>query len=70
MESNELLMICAVAFLMVFVILTFLALTMRLIILVFPEKVAQTEAAMVAAVTAAVQSIFPGTKVTKIEEQK
>lgn len=70
MESNGLIQICVIAFLMVFVILSVLAAAMRLIIVIFPEKAAATDAAMVAAVTAAVQTVFPGTKVTTIEEQK
>lgn len=70
MSSPELLFICAVAFLMVFIILALLALSMRIIILVFPEKKAKIDAAMIAAVTAAVQTIMPGTKVTKVEEEK
>ena len=55
---------------MVFVILAVLALVMRLIIVIFPEKLAETDAATIAALTAAVQTVFPGTKVTTIEEQK
>ena len=70
MGSIELLHICGIAFLMVFVILAVLAAVMRLIIVIFPEKLAGTDAATIAAVSAAVQSVFPGTKVTKIEEQK
>ena len=70
MLNNDLLLICGVAFLVVFIILTLLALSMRIIILVFPEKRAKIEAAMIAAVTAAVQTIMPGTKVTKVEEEK
>jgi hypothetical protein len=70
MESTGLLQICAIAFLMVFAILTILALVMRLIIVIFPEKAVATDAAMIAAVTAAVQTVLPGTKVTTIEERK
>lgn len=70
MQSTELLLICGVAFLMVFIILALLALSMRIIILVFPEKKVKIDASMIAAVTAAVQTIFPGTKVTKVEEEK
>lgn len=69
MLTNDLLLICGVAFLMVFIILALLALSMRIIILVFPEKKVKIEAAMIAAVTAAVQTIMPGTKVTKLEEE-
>lgn len=69
MESTELLFICGVSFLMVFLILILLALTMRLIILLFPEKKAETDAAIVAALTATMQNLFPGTNITKIEEK-
>jgi len=70
MESTGLLQICVIAFLMVFTILAVLAGVMRLIIVIFPEKAAATDAAVIAALTAAVQTVFPGTKVTKIEERK
>jgi hypothetical protein len=70
MQSAELVVICGVAFLMVFVILLLLAVIMRLIILVFPEKAALSDAAMIAAISAAVQTVFPGTKLTKVEERK
>ena len=70
MVSNELFLICCVAFLMVFAILAFLALVMRLIILAFPEKAAETNGAMIAALTSTLQTIFPQTKITKIEEEK
>ena len=70
MEATELYLICGVAFLIVFLILAILALLMRIIILIFPEKVAELDAAMIGAVTAAVQTLFPGTKITKIEGQK
>ena len=70
MGPNELLHICGIAFLMVFVILAVLAVVMRLIIVIFPEKLAGTDAATIAAVTAAVQTVFPGTKITTIKEQK
>ncbi len=69
MQSIELLLICGVAFLMVFIILALLAFSMRIIILVFPEKKVKIDAAMIAAVTAAVQTLMPGTKVTKVEEE-
>jgi len=69
MPSTDLIFICVVAFFMVFIILALLALSMRIIILVFPEKKAKIDAAMIAAVTAAVQTIIPGTKVTKVEEE-
>ena len=70
MQSVELVVICGVAFLMVFIILMLLAVIMRLIILVFPEKAAESDAALIAAISAAVQTVFPGTKLTNVEERK
>ena len=70
MHSNELLMICISAFAAVFVLLAILALLMRLIIVVFPEKKGVGDAAVVAAVTTVMQTLYPGTKVTKVEEIK
>ena len=70
MEANELYLICGIAFLIVFLILAFLALLMRIIMLIFPEKRVGVDAAMIVAVTSAVQSLFPGTKITKIKGQK
>jgi hypothetical protein len=69
MEANDLYLICGIAFLTVFVILAILALLMRLILLIFPEKRTEVDAAMIAAVTTAVQNLFPGTKISKIEGQ-
>ncbi|NOR13811.1 MAG: hypothetical protein GQ545_11215 [Candidatus Aminicenantes bacterium] len=70
METTELYMICGIAFLVVFVILTLLAFLMRIIMLIFPEKVAEIDSALIAAVAATVQTVFPGTKITKLEERK
>lgn len=70
MQSVELVVICAVAFFMVFAILALLALIMRLITLIFPERKAVSDAAMVAAVSVAVQTVFPGTKLTNVEERE
>lgn len=70
MQFVEIAVICGVAFFMVFLILTLLALVMRLIILFFPEKKAVSDAAMIAAITASIQTVFPGKKVTTVEERK
>jgi uncharacterized membrane protein YqjE len=69
MISNDLLVICGIAFIFVFAILAVLALSMRLIILIFPEKKFGADAVVVAALASAVQKVFPGTKITKIEEK-
>ncbi|MBN2246524.1 MAG: hypothetical protein JW755_11840 [Candidatus Aminicenantes bacterium] len=70
METANLLVICLVAIFWVFIILTFLAFLMRLIILVFPEKRGKTDGAVISAITAAAFSVFPGMRITKIEEKK
>ena len=70
MSPTELWVICASAFLAVFVLLTVLAVVMRLIIMIFPEKQQGTDVAMLAAVTTTAQATFPGMRVTKVEEIK
>lgn len=68
MEQVNLLMICIVAFAAVFVLLSLLALVMRAIVASLPHKETSADAAVFAAITSAYQSLYPGTKVTKIEE--
>jgi len=70
MGQGELLLICASAFVAVFVLLSVLALVMKLIIVVYPAKAVQTDTVMMAAMATVVSSIYPGTKLTKIEEIK
>ena len=70
MESANLLLICASAFAAVFLLLAVLWLLMRLITAVFPQQAMVADAAYVAAITAAVASLYPGTQVTKVEERK
>lgn len=70
MESVELWLICISAFAMVFALLAVLAIIMRVITAVFPQKATGIDAMMVAVLTSAVSSAFPGTEVTKIEEIK
>ncbi|MFO7865735.1 MAG: hypothetical protein R6V02_02835 [Candidatus Aminicenantes bacterium] len=70
MESTSLLNISLLAFAMVFLILAVLSLLMRLVIVVFPEKKTRIDAATMAALTAALNNIFPGMKITEVEEEK
>jgi hypothetical protein len=53
----------------VFTLLISLAAGMRLITLLFPER-ADNEAAMYAAIAATYQSVYPGTRITKIEDSQ
>ena len=73
MESYRLLFVCLSSLLAVFVLLAVLASIMRLLIAVFPEtlaKLAKSDAALLAAVTTAVASVYPGMRVTRVEEEK
>ena len=70
MQLN-LLMMCIASFTAVFCVLAFLAITMRLIIIVFPEKVVDAggdDAVIYAAITSTYARLYPGTKVTNIKE--
>ncbi len=68
MGSPELLVICISAFIAVFVLLAVLALVMRLIIVIFPQKTVVGDTAMIAAVASVAATLYPGTKITKVEE--
>lgn len=68
MAEANLLVICVSAFVAVFVLLAFLAGVMRVLMAVFPEKVAGGDPALMAALAAAVSVALPGTEITKVEE--
>jgi hypothetical protein len=69
MGEPNLLMICVAAFCAVFVLLSFLALVMKILINVFPQKVKEElDAAMLAAVSASLSVVYPETKITKVEQ--
>jgi hypothetical protein len=70
MGSLELLVICVSAFAVVFATLILLALVMRAIMAVFPEKVVISDSTILAAIASVVAANYPGTKVTKVEEIK
>jgi len=73
MDSYQLLFVCMSSLLAVFVLLTILAVTMRLLVAVFPEtirKLTTSDPAMLAAIMTAVASLYPGMKVTRVEEEK
>ena len=64
----SLFMICISSFVSVFSVLAFLAIAMRLLIAVFPEKKDETDPAIVAAIGSTCAVLYPGAKITKIEE--
>jgi hypothetical protein len=70
MGPPDLLLICISSFTAVFVLLIVLSLVMRGLIAVFPAKVATSDAAMLAAVAAAVAHAFPGARISSIEEKR
>jgi hypothetical protein len=73
MQEPDLLVICSVAFVAVFFVLTTLAAVMRALMLLFPqvdEPTDTVEPALVTAIVEAVKAAYPGTKVTGIEELK
>ena len=71
MQLN-LLSMCISSFAAVFTVLTFLAVAMRLIMIIFPEKQieATDDAALYAAITSSYSRLYPGMKVTNIKEVK
>ena len=68
MQTQDLLTISTIAFAAVLVLLALLAGTIRLITLAFPPREDGTDAAVVAAVTSVYSTLFPGTKLTNMEE--
>ena len=68
MESTNLVTICISAFLAVFVLLLILAAVMRLVLVVFPHRNGGADAAVVAAISLTMNTIYPGSQITKIEE--
>ena len=65
----DLLVICVSAFIAVFTLLSFLAVAMRLLIILYPQDLAAgADSALIAAVTTAMSITYPGTTVTKIKE--
>ena len=70
MNEASLFTICGVACLAVFVLLITLAVVIRLITLAFPLRSRLDDTALVAAISTAVAAVYPGTRVTRIEEEK
>jgi hypothetical protein len=69
-EGPSLTAACVTAFGVVFVVLAFLALVIHLIGLVLPARAPRTDAAVVAAIAAAVAAQQPGAKVVHIVEER
>jgi uncharacterized membrane protein YqjE len=61
---------CLLTIAIVFLVLSLLSISMRILIAVFPEKSSNDEAAVVAALTTHLNRIYPHKQITKMEEQK
>ena len=70
MDITELLLISVSAFAAVFVLLSILAVIMRLILVAFPAREQQGDAVVIAAVSTTMATLYPGTRITRIEEIK
>jgi hypothetical protein len=62
--------VCGLAFLVVFALLEFFALAIKLVMVLFPEKAEEGGHALAAAISAAVATVLPGARVTRIEEER
>ena len=71
MQLN-LLSMCISSFAAVFTVLAFLAVTMRLITVIFPEKAVKSDsdAVICAAIASTYARFYPGKKITHIKEEK
>lgn len=68
MDPTSLFLICTIALVAVFSLLSFLAITMHLITVIFPARKDVLDPAVVAAITGTVAAVIPGATVTNIEE--
>jgi hypothetical protein len=71
MSPADFLVICGTGFIAVFVLLSFLALLMHLLVALFPPvPVTKDDPYTIAAINVVMNTIYPGTRVTKIENKK
>ena len=70
MESYGLISICLSALIAVFLILSLLAIFMRLITELFSDKEVNDDPAVIAALSTVVNKYYPGTRIKNIEELK
>lgn len=61
---------CLLTIGIVFLVLSLLSISMRLLIAVFPEKSSSDDVAIVAALTTHLSKVYPHTQITKMEERK
>jgi len=68
LEAASLYSACLIALAAVFTLLSLLALTIELITTIFPERRHAIDPVLAAAISTTVASVFPGARVTRIEE--
>jgi len=68
LEAASLFSACLIALVAVFTLLGVLALIIELITTVFPERRHVIDPVLAAAISTTVASVFPGARVTRIEE--
>ena len=69
MDPVNLVLICLIAFVTVFLLLAVLALAMHLTTMLFPPPAARIDPTVVAAISTTVSTVWPGARLTKIEEE-
>ncbi len=70
MTEPNLVLVCTIAFAVVFVLLFLLALVIQALALLFPEHEETDPAVLCATIQAAVTATHPGARVTRIEETR
>lgn len=70
MDGPSLITICSIAFLSVFVLLSLLAVVIRVITSVVPERRRSFDPVVAAAISTAVAAVLPGARVTHIQEER
>lgn len=70
MENLDFLFNCLLTLAIVFLVLSLLSLSMRILIAVFPGRSSNDDAAIVAALTTHLSKVYPHTQITKMEEKK
>ncbi len=70
MGGASLWVICLTSFVVVFLVLAFMAAIMWILIRIFPEGIRKIDSATLAAITTAMSAHYPGTTITEIKETK
>jgi len=69
LEATDLFSACLVALVSVFTLLGSLAVIFELITILFPARKRRIEPVLIAAISTTVASVYPGARVTRIEEE-